>query len=43
MERQEEILKEMDEWVSDDEKIKTLDDATVNAMMDGWLSDFNLV
>jgi hypothetical protein len=43
MDRQEDILKEMDEWVSDEEKIKTLDKPTVNAMMDGWLSDFNLV
>lgn len=42
-ERQEAIMKEIDEWVADEERIKTLDRAQVDAMMDIWLVDFNIV
>ena len=37
------INKEIDEWVQDEEKIKTLDRATVDQMMDQWLTEFELV
>jgi hypothetical protein len=43
MDREADILKDIDEWVSDEEKIKSLDRATVDAMMDTWLSEFALV
>ena len=37
------ILKDIEEWVGDEEKIKTLDRPTVDAMLDTWLNEFNLV
>jgi hypothetical protein len=40
MQGSEEILKEIEEWVGDEEKIKTLDRAQVDAMIDTWLSNF---
>jgi len=43
IEREANILKEIEDWVSDEEKVKTLDRATVDAMMDEWLQDFKLV
>jgi glycogen synthase len=43
IEREPEISKEIQEWVDDDEKIKTLDRATVEDMLDTWLADFHLV
>mmetsp|Transcript_30127 Transcript_30127/g.46040 ORF Transcript_30127/g.46040 Transcript_30127/m.46040 type:complete len:143 (+) Transcript_30127:831-1259(+) len=42
-EKSEDINKEIDDWINDEEKIKTLDRATVDAMFDTWLADFNLV
>jgi len=43
MDREADILKDIDDWVSDEEKIKTLDRATVETMLDGWLNEFTLV
>ena len=43
IERSEEILKDIEEWVSDEEKIKDLKKQNVVAMMDAWLADFHLV
>jgi hypothetical protein len=39
---QDEILKEIEDWVADEEKIKTLDRPQVDAMLDTWLSNFVL-
>ena len=36
------MLKEVEEWVGEDEKLKTLDRAAVDAMLDGWLAEFAL-
>lgn len=43
IERQEEILKEIEEWTSDEEKVKGLHTDEVKKMLDGWLSEFKLV
>jgi hypothetical protein len=40
--KQEQIAADLEAW-ADDEKIKTLDRATVDGMLDGWLTEFNLV
>lgn len=41
--RADDILKEIEDWVQDEEKIKTLDRPTVDQMIDTWLGEFNLV
>ena len=43
MDREADILKDIDEWVSDEEKIKSLNRETVDTMIDGWLNEFQLV
>jgi len=43
LERAEDIAKEIEEWVNDEEKIKTLDRSQVDLMLDTWLSGFALV
>ena len=43
IERAEDINKEIDEWINDEDKIKTLDKATVDTMMDTWLAEFQIV
>lgn len=43
MERSEDILKDIEEWVADEEKIKGLNKAEVVSMLDNWLCDFKLV
>lgn len=43
MARSEDILREIDEWVSDEEKIKTLTKETVVQMFDTWLNEFQVV
>lgn len=43
MERQEDILKEIEDWTGDEEKIKGLTTEIVNSMIDGWLAEFHLV
>jgi len=43
VEGSEEILKEIDEWMADEEKIKTLDKQQVDAMIDTWLANFTIL
>lgn len=43
LERETQILKEIEDWVNDEEKVKTLDRATVDGMLAEWLSEFQLV
>ena len=43
IEKSEDIVKEIQEWLEDEEKIKTLNRETVDQMIDTWLADFNLV
>lgn len=43
MEKAEEIQKDIEEWVGDEEKIKGLTRQVVEGMFDTWLSEFNLV
>jgi hypothetical protein len=43
VEGSEEILKEIDEWMADEEKIKTLDKLQVDAMIDTWLANFTIL
>jgi hypothetical protein len=43
IEGSEEILKEIEEWVNDEEKIKTLDRQQVDAMIETWLANFRIV
>jgi predicted transcriptional regulator len=43
VEGSEEILKEIDEWMADDEKIKTLNKQQVDAMIDTWLANFKIL
>ena len=43
VEGSEEILKEIDEWIADEEKIKTLDKQQVDAMIDTWLANFTIL
>jgi hypothetical protein len=43
IEKFEDVSKEVEDWVADEERVKTLDRAQVDAMMDVWLVDFNLV
>jgi hypothetical protein len=43
IERSEDILKEIEEWTGDEEKIKGLTREVVDSMMDTWLADFHLV
>jgi len=40
LEKSEDINKEIDEWVNDEDKIKTLDRGTVDTMFDTWLNEF---
>jgi hypothetical protein len=42
MVKNEDIVKDIDEWISDEEKIKSLDRKTVEEMLDEWLSSFHL-
>lgn len=42
IEREVDILKDIEEWTIDEDKLKTLDKATVKSMMTTWLSDFQL-
>ena len=42
-ERQEQVLKDIEECLGDDERLKALDRAAVEAMLDGWLAGFTLV
>ena len=43
IEREAHIAREVEEWLADEEKLKTLDRATVDELIDSWLSDFHLV
>lgn len=43
MEKAEEIQKDIEEWVGDEEKIKGLTRQVVEGMFDTWLAEFNLV
>ena len=43
MERQELVFKDIEEWLADEEKLKTLDRATVEELVEQWLTDFTLV
>lgn len=43
MEKESDIIKDIEEWTSNDEKIKTLDRAQVEDMIAKWLEDFKLV
>jgi hypothetical protein len=40
LEKEQLISAEIEGWVTDDDKIKTLDRATVEAMLETWLEDF---
>ena len=42
MEKYEEIIKDIEEWTGDEEKIKTLTRAIVEEMMDQWLEGFKV-
>lgn len=42
-EREPMIMKEIEDWLGDEEKVKTLDRATVEQMIDSWLEDYHLV
>jgi len=42
MEKYEEIIKDIEEWTGDEEKIKTLTRDTVEQMMDQWLEGFKV-
>ena len=35
-------MKEIEEWTADEEKVKTLDKATVEGLLAGWLSGFEI-
>ena len=35
-------MKEIEEWVADEEKVKTLDRPLVDSMIDTWLANFQL-
>lgn len=43
IEGSEEILKEIDDWLAEEEKIKTLDKQQVEAMIETWLANFRIV
>lgn len=40
--KQEEIIKDIEGWLSEESKTKELDRPAVEVMMDGWLKDYNL-
>jgi hypothetical protein len=42
VEKYDDIVKDIEEWTGDEEKIKTLDRATAEAMMSQWLEGFKL-
>jgi hypothetical protein len=43
IEKFEDISKEIDDWLADEDRVKTLDKSQVDAMMAVWLVDFNLI
>jgi len=43
IEKFEDVSKEIEDWVADEERIKELNRPEVEAMMSVWLVDFNLV
>ena len=43
IEREAHIAREVEEWLAYEEKLKMLDRATVDELIDSWLSDFHLV
>ena len=43
IDKSEEILKDIEEYTADEEKIKLLTKDVVVSMMDTWLSEFHLV
>ena len=43
IERQEEILRDIEEYTADEEKIKTLTKDVADSMIDTWLAEFRLV
>jgi hypothetical protein len=42
VEKYEDIIKDIEEWTADEEKIKTLDRATVDDMMNQWLDGYKI-
>ena len=42
MEKYDEIIKDIEEWTGDEEKIKTLTRDIVEQMMDQWLEGFKV-
>ena len=42
-EREPEITKEIEDWLEDQDKLKTLDLATVEQIFDQWLEDFEVI
>jgi hypothetical protein len=42
VEKSEDILKDIEEWTGDEEKIKTLDRKTFEEMVDQWLEGFKI-
>jgi hypothetical protein len=43
IERHEEILRDIEEYTADEEKIKTLTKDVADSMIDTWLAEFRLV
>ena len=43
IERQEEILRDIEDYTADEEKIKTLTKDVADSMIDSWLAEFHLV
>jgi len=42
-EREPVIMKDIEDWLADEEKLKTLDKKTVEDMLESWLEEFEMV
>ena len=42
IEKYEDIVKDIEEWTGDEEKVKTLDRNTVEEMINNWLAEFKI-
>ena len=43
MEKEALIVKDIEDWMGDEEKLKTLDRAGAEELMETWITDFHLV